>query len=137
MPRTPAHNVAVQDRRTSTGLLYSFLMGFISVIVSYRIGAHFGLFETLWGRGIGAAFFFLAAASLPLIFLASNWVCIIVMLGAIPFGVAADATYDSFLNHFDRNLFPFEIAFWWFVTPVPAFIGYSIGCLLQNHRDKL
>jgi len=125
----------VFKRRNSTGLLYSFSMGIIGVIVSYRIGAHFGLFETLWGWGVGAAFFFLAAASVPLIFLASNWVCIIVMLGAIPFGVAADATYDFFVNHFDRNRFPFEIAFWWFFTPVPAFIGYSIGCLYQKRVE--
>jgi len=48
----------VFKRRNSTGLLYSFSMGIIGVIVSYRIGAHFGLFETLWGWGVGARFLF-------------------------------------------------------------------------------
>jgi hypothetical protein len=54
------------------------------------------------------------------------------MLGAIPFAVVADSTYDFFVNHIDRNLFPFEIVFWWFFSAIPALIGYGIGRLLRK-----
>ena len=50
-----------------------------------------------------------------------------VMLGAVPFAVLTDAAYDFFVNRIDRNLFPFEIVFWWVVSPIPALIGYGFG----------
>jgi hypothetical protein len=109
-------------------------MSIIIVIVTYRIGASLKLFDTFWGWGLGALFFFSIAASVPALFRACSWVCVLAMLGAIPFGVAADATYDFFVNHIDRNLFPFEIVFWWVVTPVPLLLGYGTGRLRHGRR---
>jgi hypothetical protein len=125
---------SVQVRQSSTGLLYSFSMSIIVVIVSYRIGASLKLFDTFWGWGLGSLLFFCIAASVPVLFQACSWVCVLAMLGAIPFGVAADATYDFFVNHIDRNLFPFEIVFWWVVTPVPLLLGYGTGRLRHGRR---
>lgn len=118
----------------SRGLLYSFVNGVLAVIVSYRVGAHLGLFETFWGWGFGALCFFLAATSVPIFFPKSSWASVFVMLGAIPFAVFADATYDFFVNRIDRNLFPFEIVFWWIVTPIPTLVGYGIGLLVRKMR---
>jgi hypothetical protein len=95
-------------------------MSIIAVIVTYRIGSPFKLFDTFWGWGLGAFFFFSIATSVPVRFRACSWVSVLVMLAAIPFGVAADATYDFFVNHIDRNLFPFEIVFWWVFTLIPS-----------------
>ena len=57
------------------------------------------------------------------------------MLAAIPFAVFLDATYDFFANHVDRNLFPFEIVFWWIVTPIPSLVGYGIGLLMTKRAS--
>jgi hypothetical protein len=57
---------------------------------------------------------------------------VIVMLAAIPFSIVVDATYDFYVNHVDRNLFPLEIVFWWVVTPIPAILGYWTGLLIRS-----
>ena len=49
---------SVQVSQPSAGLLYSFSMSMLAVIVTYRIGASFKLFDAFWGFGIGAFFFF-------------------------------------------------------------------------------
>lgn len=95
----------------SRAFLYSFVLGILAVIASYRIGARLDWFDGFWGWAIGAFFFLVAASSVPLVFPKSRWPCVFVMLGAVPFAVLIDAAYDFFVNRVDRNLFPFEIVF--------------------------
>jgi hypothetical protein len=111
-------------------------LGMTAVIACYRIGARLDLFDTFWGWGVGAFVFLLAAASVPLVFSKSNWACLFVMLGAIPFAVVTDVGYDFFVNHIDRNLFPLEIVFWWVVTPIPTVIGYGLGRYVTHFLRK-
>lgn len=127
-------NRIVQGRQASRGFLFSFVIGMIAVIVSYRAGTLLGLFETFWGWGFGALCFLLAATSIGLLYPNSSWTCVFVMQGAIPFAVFADATYDFSVNHIDRNLFPFEIVFWWIFTPLPTLIGYGAGRMVSKIR---
>ncbi len=96
----------------------------VVVIACYRIGARLDWFDAFW---VGPCSFLLAAASIPFVFSRSNWTCIFVMLGAIPFAVISDAVYDFFMNRIDRNLLPLEIVFWWVITPIPSVIGYGLG----------
>jgi hypothetical protein len=49
------------------------------------------------------------------------------MLIGIPIGGLLDASYESIVNHHDRNLWPFAVVFWWIVGIVPIAIGYVIG----------
>ena len=103
------------------------MLGTIAVIACYRIGARLDWFGGFLGWAMGAVFFLVAAFSVPLVYSKSRWACVFVMLGAVPFAVLTDAAYDFFLNRVDRNLFPFEIIFWWVVIPIPTLIGYGLG----------
>jgi hypothetical protein len=111
----------------SKGLLFSFIVGMIAVICMYRVGAWLGWFEGFLGWGVGALVFLFAATSVPFLFPKGTWASVALILAGIPFGVSADATYDFFVNHRDRNLFPFEIVLWCFFTFIPTIVGYSIG----------
>lgn len=119
----------------TNGSLLSFAVGIGAVVCTYRIGARLDWFEGFLGWGIGAFVFFSAAASIAFFHPKSSWFSVVVMLAGIPFGVGADATYDSFVNHRDRNLFPFEIEFWWVFTLFPTIIGHAVGRFFRKSQS--
>jgi hypothetical protein len=112
----------------------SFAVGIGAVVCTYRAGAWFGWFEGFFGWSIGALVFLFAAASVAFLYPKRTWTSVVLLLAGIPFGVGADATYDSFVNHRDQNLFPFEIVFWWVFTLFPTVIGHTVGRFFRKHR---
>jgi hypothetical protein len=120
----------------ANGSFSSFAVGIGAVVCLYRFGARLDWFQGFLGWGIGALVFFFAAASVAFFHPKSRWFSMVVMLAGIPFGVAADATYDSFVNHRDRNLFPFEIILWWVCTVVPTIVVFNIGRLFRTSRGQ-
>jgi hypothetical protein len=119
-------------KRISRATYYSFMIGFITTIACYRFVAAFNLDKVPGSWWLLPFCFFIVAASVPVIFPASRWTSVIVMLASIPFSIVVDSTYDFYINHIDRNLFPLEIVFWWVVTPVPAMLGYWTGSLIGS-----
>jgi hypothetical protein len=118
------------EKRISAATYYSFAVGFITTVSCYRLVAAAGLDKVPGSWWLLPFCFFIAAASIPIVFPASRWTFVIVMLAAILFSIVVDATYDFYVNHVDRNLFPLEIVFWWVVTPIPAMLGYWTGLLI-------
>ena len=45
-------------------------------------------------------------------------------------GVFVDINIDGFFRHFNRNLFPLEIVFFWLIGPILLFVGMSLRKLL-------
>src|SRR5687768_16865953 len=61
-----------------------------------------------------------------------RWLSAILMLGGIAVGVLVDVAVDFVFFAADRNLFPFEIVYWWLYGALPIAFGIVVGQLLTR-----
>jgi|SRR5687768_42654 len=95
-----------------------------------------GLGELEFGVSVVVTFLLLApAATFASARLKSrHWLAAILMLGGIAVGVLVDVVVDFVLFARDRNLFPFEVVYWWLLGALPIAFGMIVGQLLTRRR---
>ena len=61
-----------------------------------------------------------------------RWVSVVGFLGGTAVGVLIDVVVDWVVFSKDRNLFPFEIIWWWFIGAIPIIVGVFSGYLMRR-----
>jgi hypothetical protein len=98
------------------------------------IGVSRGPFEAGFGVSVAATFLLLVpAATFAAVKLKSNRLfAAILMFGGLAAGVVVDVVIDLVFFAIDRNLFPFEVMYWWLLGAIPIALGFVGGHLLTR-----
>jgi hypothetical protein len=130
-------NVPQKDRsfRRLMACLTGVTLSAFAVVFTDRISA----IAQAWS-GVGLLFVVLALCQFGGIawFIHSRldgptWVPGVSLFVGVPIGVLLDVTFDSIYYSHDRNLFPFEILFFWIIALGPALLA----SLSADNLDRL
>ncbi|WP_171160089.1 hypothetical protein [Usitatibacter palustris] len=106
-------------------------LGIVAPIAAYRLSQMLALGEmgpTILGVGIFVGLAAVAGYLAPDRF----WASILL----IYVGVAIGTTVDALMSSSGRNLFPFEIAWWWLVGALPLAMGIHLGRSVAKERER-
>lgn len=95
-----------------------------------------GLGDLDFGPSLAVAFvlFFVPAVLVAWTFTLSRVLVGIAMFCGIAAGVVIDIIADGVFFRRSRNLFPFEVAYWWVIGVLPIALGALFGGMLHRRR---
>lgn len=114
--------------------LCAFVAGIVAPTIITMICRITGTWGTNWWFSVAALAYAVIGAMVWRGSLRRTIAPLLLAYFTIPIGVVIDATIDWFIWHYDRNLFPFEIAFLFVVALVPLGVGASLGKILRSNR---
>ena len=121
----------VDTPRGRNSVLVPLLTGAVASIAASRTSELLPTFGAI-AVGLGVVIFFAGAmwsasrTDIP------RWVSVVGFLGGTAVGVLIDVVVDWVVFSKDRNLFPFEIIWWWFIGAIPIIVGVFSGYLMRR-----
>lgn len=106
------------------------VIGILIPILYSNIGHILSVRNSLWGVVILAILYISAGVYIWEGTFKGSSKAVFIILLFTPVGVFVDLNIDGFFRHFNRNLFPLEIVFFWLIGPILLFVGMGLRKLL-------